>query len=306
MARTLRFIPEGGALVEVTCRTVQGRLLFRPSLELNEIIRGILGYAQGLHNVRICLVTVLSSHFHLLLDIDDAKQLCQFMHFVNSHLAKEVNRLTGWSGPVFARRYTAILVSNEEKAQVARLRYGLANSVKEGLVERPQDWPGVHSVDCLLEDVPMTGCLFSRTQEYAARRRGEVFERYAYATEVTVQLSPLPCWKHLSSEQRKTRIASLVKDIQAEAAAERRATGSEVLGAEAVMSKDPHHRPEKLDRSPAPRFHTATRDAWRELREAYSAFVAAFRTAAAKLKAEDRASPFPIGSFPPALPFVTA
>jgi hypothetical protein len=32
---------------------------------------------------------------------------------------------------------------------------------------------------------------------------------------------------------------------------------------------------------------------------------AGFRTAAAKLKAEDQASPFPIGSFPPALPFVT-
>ena len=107
----------------------------------------------------------------------------------------------------------------------------------------------------------MTGHLFSRTQEYAARRRGETYERFDYATEVTVQLSPLPCWKHLSSDQRKTRIASLVQEIQAEAAAARRATGSEVLGAEAVMSEDPHHRPEKLDRSPAPRFHTATRDA---------------------------------------------
>jgi hypothetical protein len=306
MARTLRFIPEGGALVEVTCRTMQGRYLFRPSPELNEILRGILGYAQGLFSVRICLVTVLSSHYHLLLDIDNAKQLTQFMHFVNSHLAKEVNRLTGWSGPVFAKRYTAILVSDEEKAQVARLRYGLANGTKEGLVERPQDWPGVHSVDCLLDDMPMTGYLFSRTQEYAARRRGESYERYTYAAETTVHLSPLPCWKHLSPEQRKTRIASLVKDIEAEAAATRKATGSEVLGAEAVMSNDPHHRPEKLDRSPAPRFHTATPDAWRELREAYSHFLAAFRTAADKLKAGDRASPFPIGSFPPALPFVAA
>ncbi|HSG39496.1 MAG TPA: hypothetical protein VLE27_07635 [Thermoanaerobaculia bacterium] len=306
MARTLRFIPEEGALVEVTCRTMRGRYLFRPSPELNEIIRGILGYAQALHNVRICLVTVLSSHFHLLLDIDNAKQLSQFMHFVNSHLAKEVNRLTGWSGPVFAKRYTAILVSKEEDAQVERLRYGLANSTKEGLVEKPQDWPGVHSVDCLLDDVPMTGRLFSRTQEYAARRRGEDFERYEYATEVTVQLAPLPCWKHLSADQRKVRIASLVRDIEAEAAAARKATGSEVVGAEAVMSKDPHHRPEKLDRSPAPRFHTATREAWRELREAYHHFLAAFRTAADKLKAGDRASPFPVGSFPPALPFVAA
>jgi hypothetical protein len=97
-----------------------------------------------------------------------------------------------------------------------------------------------------------------------------------------------------------------VRDIQAEAAAERKATGREVLGTEAVLSVDPQHRPEKLERSPAPRFHADTREAWFLLWEAYSLFVAAFRTAANKLKAGDRAVPFPTGSFPPALPYVTA
>ena len=102
------------------------------------------------------------------------------------------------------------------------------------------------------------------------------------------------------------RVAGLVRDIEAEAAAERKATGREVLGAEAVTSVDPQHRPEKLDRSPAPRFHAFTRESWFLLWEAYSLFVAAFRTAAAKLKAGDRAAPFPTGSFPPAFPYVTA
>jgi hypothetical protein len=38
MSRHLRFIPEGGALVEVTSRTIQGRLLLCPSPKLNDII----------------------------------------------------------------------------------------------------------------------------------------------------------------------------------------------------------------------------------------------------------------------------
>jgi len=42
------------------------------------------------------------------------------------------------------------------------------------------------------------------------------------------------------------------------------------------------------------------------LGEAYSTFLAAFREAAEKLKAGDRAARFPLGSFPPALPFVSA
>jgi len=42
MARRLRCIPEGGALVEVTCRTMQGRFLLKPSDELKSIIIGVL------------------------------------------------------------------------------------------------------------------------------------------------------------------------------------------------------------------------------------------------------------------------
>jgi hypothetical protein len=40
--------------------------------------------------------------------------------------------------------------------------------------------------------------------------------------------------------------------------------------------------------------------------EAYSRFLAAFREAAESLKAGDLTASFPVGSFPPGLPFVTA
>jgi hypothetical protein len=40
------YIPEGGALIEVTYRTIHSRFLLRPHLEVNDIIVGILGRAQ--------------------------------------------------------------------------------------------------------------------------------------------------------------------------------------------------------------------------------------------------------------------
>jgi hypothetical protein len=49
--------------------------------------------------------------------------------------------LTGWSGPVFERRYSMIPVSNEVAAQVDVLKYVIGHGVKEGLVERVVDWP---------------------------------------------------------------------------------------------------------------------------------------------------------------------
>ena len=42
------------------------------------------------------------------------------------------------------------------------------------------------------------------------------------------------------------------------------------------------------------------------LREMYAAFVAAFREASEKWRAGDRTASFPVGSFPPGLPFVSA
>ena len=75
MSRRLRFIPEEGALVEVTCRALHSRLLFRPSRTLNEVILRALARAKSLYPVRICGFSFLSNHFHLLLEVDNARQL---------------------------------------------------------------------------------------------------------------------------------------------------------------------------------------------------------------------------------------
>jgi REP element-mobilizing transposase RayT len=123
MARRLRFIPPSPTLVFVTCRTIQGRYLFRPGPQLNDIFLGILGRAQRRHGMRICGVCVMSSHFHLLLEVEDARQLSRFMRDLKSKLAREVNRLTGWRGTVFQRRYDLAVVTEEEAAQIEKLTY---------------------------------------------------------------------------------------------------------------------------------------------------------------------------------------
>src|SRR5436853_4841521 len=173
MSRRLRFIPDGGALVEVTCRTIHSRFLLRPGRRLDEIIVGVLGRAQRLYDVRCCGYVFPSNHLHLLLDVEDARQLSSFMCYVGSNLAREISRLYGWTDKIWSRRYQAIVVSGEEGAQIARLKYLLAHGAKEGLVARPQEWPGVHVARALVQGEDLTGYWFDRTQEYAARNRGE-------------------------------------------------------------------------------------------------------------------------------------
>ena len=150
----------------------------------------------------------------------------------------------------------------------------------------------------------VTGHWFDLTQEYAARRRGEDFDRMRYATLEVLKLSPLPCWAHLPEETRKKLVADLVAEIESEAAAARKRSGSQVLGVSAVLGQHPHDRPVKTKRSPAPLFHAATQAMHRELYAAYAWFVASYRKAAEKLRTGSREALFPTGSFPPALPFV--
>ena len=126
MGRKLRYIPDGGALVEVTCRTLHGRLLLRPSPELNDIAAGILGRTQRLYPVDLVAFVPMSNHYHLLVWAENAKRLARFVGYFNSNLAREVSRWTGWTGKIWERRYQAITVSNEEEAQVERFRYVLA------------------------------------------------------------------------------------------------------------------------------------------------------------------------------------
>jgi REP element-mobilizing transposase RayT len=133
MARKLRYLPEPQTLVFITCRTVQGRFLLRPGPALNDIVLGTLGRCQRNHDLTLCAVTALSSHFHLLAVVEDTRQIAGFMRDFKSKVAREVNRLTDWQGPVFARRYDMAVVTEEEGAQIERLAYILSNGVKEDL-----------------------------------------------------------------------------------------------------------------------------------------------------------------------------
>ncbi len=58
--------------------------------------------------------------------------------------------------------------------------------------------------------------------------------------------------------------------------------------------------------APVPLYYAATKAVRKAFWEAYATFVAAFRDAADRWREGDRSARFPIGSFPPGLPFVKA
>jgi hypothetical protein len=149
MRRRLRYIPEGGVLVEVTCGTIHSRFLLRPSLELNDIVVGVLGRAQRLYEVRCCAFSFLSNH-----------------SISCSTSTAPVSSLASWctSTPILPGKSASWLGGQDLVAPIPGDRrqpgggcpgrasgYVLSNGCKEGLVARPQDWPGVHSARAMVQ-----------------------------------------------------------------------------------------------------------------------------------------------------------
>ena len=306
MGRPIRYIPKGGSLVEVTLRTTQGRYLLRPDPRgrVNEIVLGVLGRAQRLYSMSVVAVAVMSSHLHLLLIAKDAGQLALFMGHVGGNLSKEIGRLHGWPGQLWARRYRSILVSEEEEVQVARLRYVLAAGVKEDLVERAIEWPGVHCARALTRGQALRGCWFDRTGAHAARQRGERSGRNEHSTEETLVLDPLPCWGSVSEEEQRRRARELLRDIEREARIRRHLEGVKPVGAERVMRIDPHYRPATLASSPAPSVHALRHEVRQAMRETYASVLGSYLEASRRLRAGEQGVSFPEGTFPPRRPFV--
>ena len=307
----LRFIPDHGSLVDVTVRTFQARYLLCPSKKVNERIVGVLHRARQLYSVKIIAIQAMSNHYHLLLWVPDAEAMADFMAYVNSNVAREVGLLVRWSGRFWHRRYSAIVVSDEEAAQVGRFKYVLAQGVKEGIVARPEDWPGVNSIQTLTTGKPLVGSWIDRTAAYRDRLRDpKNHDPEAFESRVELDLDKLPCWDELSNEAYRAEVACLVEEIVREGAEMRRLEGIVLRSAKSIRRSisrlDPYSAPREPARRPAPRFHAATRRVRESLLSAYREFVAAFRYAAADLRMGNRHACFPVGSFPPGLPFVRA
>ncbi len=298
MGWPLRMFQEEGYYF-VTSRCYQGRLLLRPSPEVNEVVGGVLARAlqQSADTVRLHAFTFASNHFHLLVWARGAA-LAGFMQYLRANLSKKVGKLVDWSGSFWERRYSAEPVL-DDAALVGRLRYVLAHGVKEGLVERSAEWPGLTCLPQLLGSARRLFQWFNWTKRWSKRSEDMAGAQGRFAPEwaepVELELAPLPCWEGLGEEERRRAVRGLVEGVEAEA----RAQDTPVLGARAVRAQHPHTRPEHLKRSPRPLGHASTRQALKELREQYRAFVAAFREAAARWRWGDFSVRFPLFSFPP-------
>jgi REP element-mobilizing transposase RayT len=291
MGHPLRwYLPD--VVYEVTTRTTQERYLLRPGPIERVVILGILGRALAFYQcVRLHAFVYLSNHMHMLLSALDASQLAPFIGYVNGNVAKRIGARHGWSDHFWASRAHVIPVLDDESAE-GRLRYILSHGVKEGLVSRPEEWPGASSTPALLGE-PLIGrwATSKRTPrlEPASQPRDD---ESAYPVTIT----PLPTWARLPPAERVARARALCDSIESEYRARRDAP---VLGVAEVLATSPLARPDDPARRPAPSCHVATPGLRAAFYNARLMFRTVYRAAARANEGEhvEYRGGFPPGSY---------
>ena len=291
------------AVVEVTIRTIQGMFLLKPTEKNRELIVGVMAHVQERLKFDIYGYAWMSNHGSYLIGVTGPKHQADIMQELHSQLAKELGRFenSDWNGPFWGRRGRPILVADEAD-QIKRLEYCLANSTKEHLVTRPERWPGAHAAKALLGNMTDVGLWINRTKLDALNRRvNSDYERNLKASshEVTLKLSKLPCWSHLTDAEYRLQMKAMCREISETAAVERKRTGTSVVGTKRLLRYSAHHIPEMLANSPAPLVHSACSEFRAAFKLAYGDFVAAYRDALQKWATGAGRPKFPEGGLPP-------
>ena len=92
-----------------------------------------------IHEWNCVALALLSTHYHVVLD-STRPNLSTGFHRINGSYARYFNKRHGRFGHVFAERFSARLIEDEQYLYDA-CAYVVANPVAAGLCERAEDWP---------------------------------------------------------------------------------------------------------------------------------------------------------------------
>jgi REP element-mobilizing transposase RayT len=166
MARPLR-LEYAGALYHVTARGHERKELFCGE-EDQELLRQKLAASVGRYQVRLYAYTLMSNHFHLLLETPRGN-LSRFMQHLNGSYTSYFNRRHQRQGHLFEERFKARLV--EETGYLLRLtRYVHLNPVK---IARIRSWALEEKVKYL------RGYRWSSYRSYAGLEERAAFVDYS-------------------------------------------------------------------------------------------------------------------------------
>ena len=282
MPAHLRFQSQAWATHHVVSRCIQGFAFLKPTREVRAITKGVLAYSLEKYKDTIELhhYVVLSNHFHLLVSAKSSHELALFMCYFKGNLARELARVHDWHGTLWQKRYSSEEIL-DEAGLIEVFKYITQNSVKEGLVDHPKDWTGLHGYRQLVMGKKVSGPWIDRTAYYHSvqRREGKLIGEFTTLHQIKLMAPPM--WAHLSKTEYKQLCSKLSAEAIRDANLKRKSKAS--LGMKMVLNENVR-KPKFTKRSNRPLCRTKCIKTLKAYQKLYFEFKARFQEVSADLR----------------------
>jgi len=270
----------------ITRRCYQRTFRLRPSEPTNQTFLYCLAWAAGKTGVIIHAMCVMSNHHHIVLT-DVRGRLPDFVRELHRTVAKALNTAQGeWENLWSAEPYHSLDLGADEDV-IDKIAYVAANPTEAGLVESPEEWPGV----MLLPGAEVRTLEIHRPTTYFTD--GEVFPE-----TVSLRVSPVVA-KTQSNGDIFQRVAEAIQQTVARARNAILACGRRFLGRAGVLSHSFRKRAESFEprRGPIPKVRARNRSLLRAMLARYSVFWTEYREALEAWRGGERGAVFPFGTW---------
>jgi putative transposase len=277
-----------GQTYMITRRCTQRQFLMRPDKETNNAFIYCLAEAAARFGIEVLFTAAMSNHHHTGV-YDPEGNYPAFLEHFHKLFAKCQNALRGRWENFWSSEQTSVVRLVDPGDVVDKMTYALTNPVKDGMVEKAHQWPGISSVGFLLHGAPLVA---SRPKHFF-RTEGPMPET------VMLSFARPKGFEHLSSSEFGALVLERVRQVEEATALERHRSGSRVMGRRAVLAQRWSDRPGSPEprRKMSPR--VAARSKWSRIEALLrnKAFRDAYLEARARFVDGIRDVLFPAGTY---------
>lgn len=254
----------------VTRRCTQRQFLLRPDRETTNAFIYCLSLAAQRTDMEVLAFLAHSNHHHTVV-VDTHGRMPEFLETFHKLVAKHQNALRGRWENFWASEATSVVELQGPEDVLAKITYTLTNPVKDGLIERADQWPGATSVRASLHDHPV---LAHRPARFF-RKDGELPEC------VRLKIHRPPPFGHLDQAEWRDLLADHIRSVETTARSERHQAGRALLGRAEILRQLPTDRPRSCEprRQVSPRLASVNKWARIESLQRNKTFLAAYRAA---------------------------
>lgn len=216
-----------GRTYMITRRCTQRQFLLRPDRATNNAFAYCLAVAAQRTGMVVLFTAAESNHHHTGI-FDPLGKYPDFIEHFHKLLAKCMNSLRGRWENFWSSEQTSVLRLVDPNDVLDKMVYALTNPVKDNLVAKVTDWPGVNAFDAITSSASITA---SRPDHFF-REDGPM------PASATLTFGRPPEFKDMAQEEFVGMLRSRVENAEIDAEAKRKVTGAHVLGQRGVLEQD--------------------------------------------------------------------